>query len=224
MKFNKKLLGFIFSIVFVLYFSNGCSTKQSDMLNATKTAIGDVVVRKDIPRNKQGKVDYFYTYFKELRKNNNLEDLEKGSEGLIIRLWYDYSHYNQKQVIELKEEGGTWQSAVYTLIDQYDSNDSLLSVQKVCHSPSPKSGWASFVKQLTDLEISTLPDDDTIANYNMPMDGATVGVEVAKNNSYRFYSYSSPSYNREGMWQARNMEQIMEVIETELGVERFRGF
>ncbi len=83
---------------------------------------------------------------------------------------------------------------------------------------TPKSGWATFSKKLLDLKIVTLPNQEDVKGYGSGFDGRTYNIEVATKNQYRFYGYWEPQQFQSKFWQAKNMADILNLFEIELGI------
>ena len=84
---------------------------------------------------------------------------------------------------------------------------------------TPRSGWQYFVKKLLDLKIVTLPSMVNIVGYEDGKDGKTFNVEIASKKQYRYYTYWEPHEYQNKFWQAKNMEEILNLFKTELNVE-----
>jgi hypothetical protein len=230
MAFNRKTRNIVFYVILIIFpvagFVAGCQKGggESKVVSQKETATASKYnIEKDIPVNKQGKLSYMYSYTREYLAKCSLLELEKGYDSLAIRLWFHYSFDRRIQIVELKKKNKQWNAEFILLTENYDKNDSLISVsQEIIYNKKPASGWDSFMRELLLLNITTLPCDADIPEYNSPMDGAGVCVEIATIEKYRFYDYSSPSYNVENIWQAKNMVLIMELIEGEFDFKRIR--
>lgn len=84
----------------------------------------------------------------------------------------------------------------------------------------PKPGWNSFIKNLLGFQILSLPDIDEIDESITIADGNAFTVEIATKKHYRFYQYQEPEMVEDRLWQAKKMEQILQLIESEFDFKR----
>jgi len=99
----------------------------------------------------------------------------------------------------------------------WDGNSETITSKSI-EDKSPTSGWENFSKKLLGLQIITLPDSNDIPGYESGNDGNTYSVEIATPNQYRFYNYWTPSLFQDSLWQAKNMVDIITLLDKELGV------
>jgi hypothetical protein len=71
---------------------------------------------------------------------------------------------------------------------------------------------------LLELKVLTLPHQFDVKGYGGGLDGRTYNVEVATKDQYRFYGYWEPQYYQNKFWQAKNMADILRLLEKELGL------
>jgi hypothetical protein len=84
---------------------------------------------------------------------------------------------------------------------------------------NPKNGWDSFLNKLFALQITTLPNKDNIPGLEDGWtDGISYNVELATKKQYRFYGYHLPDKFQYKYWQAKNMVDILKLVETEFGI------
>lgn len=208
----------VFMLLISCVTNDGERAKQDVKMNV----VSDTVV-KDIPTDGKGKPRSFYRNKEIVEKKVGLRTLENGYDSIQIRIWYGYAFNDTSQLIQFKKTQGAWFGDFFTL--KYNFNvkgDSVMSIDKSIISREPKSGWEIFVKQMLDLEILTLPDYKDIPNYLQTADGDAVIIEVATQKLYRIYSYQAPNMNKLDHWQAKNIEDILELIEDEFNFPRLR--
>ena len=128
------------------------------------------------------------------------------------------------QVIDLKKSDGIWKAESHNM--QLDLINDTIQIVNIKSNPVfPKSGWESFTSKLFSINILNLPDDSEIKDYNLnsATDASFVIVEIATKNKYKIYSYTEPFVHLE-FPEAKLMENIMNLIEQELGMKRDEKF
>jgi len=173
--------------------------------------------KKEIPTYSDGGVSIFYELAKTRQKQLGLDSLENGFDNLQIRLWYDFSLVRERKLVVITNKDINWTATVFDFqVDWNGHTETILS--KNVKQVTPKSGWQDFSKKLFSLNVLTLPNQHDIPNYGGGADGRTYNVEVATKNQYRFYGYWEPQDYQDMFWQAKNMADILKLIEDELGV------
>jgi hypothetical protein len=182
-------------------------------------------LKKDIPLDKKGRPRSYYRNKGGVENKLGLNTLENGFDSLQIRIWYGYAFNDSSQLVILKKTNGSWKGDFFTL--KYNLNnrrDSIESISKQVMSKEPRSGWQSFINKLLALHVLTLPDYQTIPDYYQGADGDAVIVEIASERLYRIYSYQAPGVHKDKHNEARNIEDILTLIEDEFGFYRLRKF
>ena len=171
---------------------------------------------KIIPKNKYGGEYYPYKVIQNDTKRVGLNFLDNGYDSMFIRLWYVYN--STMQVTDLKISNGNWSGEVHNMnlgfID-YKTEVTNINTTKVF----PKSPWNIFIGKLFSLDILDMPDDSELSDYHSSTDASFVIVEIATKERYKIYSYSEPYMHLE-FPSATKMENILKLIEEELGVKR----
>jgi hypothetical protein len=176
--------------------------------------------KKEIPVWYNGELD---PYYQSTQKNATLlkiDSLQDGFDSLQIRIWYDYALLSIGDLLIIKRSNAGWTAISYSLERDLDKPDSIrrLTVEKT-DTLKPKNGWDSFLNRLFALQITTLPNMDSIPGLQDDWtDGVTYCVEIATKKQYRFYSYHLPDKFQDKYWQAKNMVDILKLIQTELQV------
>jgi hypothetical protein len=153
-----------------------------------------------------------------------LQSLRNGFDKLEIRIWNEHSAWDYKgKLLVLRNKNDTWNAVLYNYKYVFDSHlrniDTILGERR--QLARPKSGWNGFLKQLFDLNILTLPDYRHIPSYSLGMDEVGVHVQLGLKNMYRSYMYPTPNARAKEIPEAKNMVEIIKLIETELGVDEF---
>lgn len=169
---------------------------------------------KIIPKPRNGGINYSYKMIQEYTKQAKLDTIENGFDSLFIRVWYHSS--DTVRVLDLKNKDGGWKGKIHKIISN-ETRDSIKVLDIMSEECIPKSGWDLFMKKIFLLEILTLSDFSELPIYNTPMDGLFLDVEISSITKYRMYTYSIPHKTGE-IKEARNIEQIMKVIENEFGI------
>ena len=205
----------IFLTILVFFFS--CTDRSKNAENLKPKASQQEVI-KDIPVSENGKLAYSYTLTKEYIQKANLEVIEKGFDSICIRLWYCYG-FGPWQIVEIKKDNKEWLAEFILLTEVRNKVDSSTSIKKTSISATPKSGWDFFLKEFFSKNIITLPTSFSISGYELVTDGDFFITEIATKNHYRIYSYSALKFNL-NIKQAREMADVILLIEKEFGVER----
>lgn len=114
--------------------------------------------------------------------------------------------------------------SVYTMkVHWNDTTRTEKILSKNVYRKEPASGWDNFMKRLFDLQIMSLPDMSRVPGYEEldGADGASYFIEFATKDKYRFYGYWEPAIFTQ-FWEARNMEEILRLIEQELDFKRLK--
>lgn len=194
----------------LLLVSVSCKDKPGSATNSTTTTS----FIRETP------VQSFYTRVaKDKVKQLELDSLESGFKELQIRIWYDHSLFNPRELVVITNRNNSWTATLYELDVEWKGD-----IEKIENSRkkdvTPKSGWTTFVNKLLSLQILSLPDQDKINGYGQGVDGTTYNFEIATKNQYRFYSYWEPK-SRQKFWQARNVVGILSMVQEELWASYF---
>ncbi len=201
----------------ILFFA---SCKAQTISSKSPSAFSDTTTKpfkKEIPTYDNGRPDIFYNLAKAKQKQLDLDTLENGFNNLEIRVWYDFSLVRDRKLVVIINKGTNWTATIYNLIVNWDGQTETI-ISKNIKQVTPKSGWTNFSKRLMDLKILTLPNQLEIPGYGGGMDGRMYNVEIATKNQYRFYGYWEPQEYKDKFWQAKNMDDILTLFKTELGV------
>jgi hypothetical protein len=206
----------IFILTITLFSFISC---EGQALSNSTTVFVDTTkpFKKEIPKYQNGTVSIFYELAKAKQNQLGLDSIENGFENLQIRVWYDFALVRERKLVVIKNEGTNWTATVYYLQVNWDGKTETILKKKI-KQVMPKSGWTVFSKKLLDLQILTLPNQRDIEGYSLGTDGKTYNVEIATKNQYRFYGYWEPQEYQDRFWQAKNMTDILNLFETELGV------
>jgi len=172
----------------------------------------------DIPILRDGSPSVFYSIDQELVNRFSLDNLQNGFDSIQIRIWFDHSNYSFQKLIVLKRVKETWTADLYIIEwNVYDYIGTLKITNQ--GTLSPRNGWNVFISKLFSLQITTLPNMDNIPGlWDDWLDGKSYSFEIATKTQYRFYSYHLPEHFQE-FWQAKNVLQILKLIEEELGIK-----
>jgi hypothetical protein len=189
-----------------------CSTGQ--------TSNGTTRFKKEIPTWKNNEPDLFYKLTQQKVKQLKIDSLQSGYDSLQIRVWYEYSLITLRNLLIIKRTNSTWTVTKYTMTVDWNPNNltEKVKVQRA-ENLNPKSGWNSFLNKLFALQIMTLPNMDNIPGLvDGWTDGISYNIEIATKKQYRFYSYHLPEEFQDKYWQAKNMVEILKIVETEIGI------
>jgi hypothetical protein len=163
------------------------------------------------------RINIFYRLTKQKEKQLNLDAIEDGFDSLQIRIWFEHSFIEDRELLVIKKVNSSWVGELHFL--KVEWNDSSITETVVQHKElqkAPISGWENFMSKLFRLKIMSLPDISKIPGYGegLVADGTSFSVEVATNKIYRFYRYWEPGDFPE-YWQVKNMADIIKLIEVE---------
>jgi hypothetical protein len=200
-------------IAFLLLFAQGCkANSKDDPKKSVNKEQGNVIRRTSVDLT--GSI--FLKEKRIIEKKLGLNSIENGFEDLQIRIWKGFSQTDYLQLKVFSNNGKTWSAQLYNLVLHYDKNfDSVVAVTNEVVTKTPRTGWKFFTDSLFKLDILNLPDDSKIPNYNISSDSDLLTVEIAKGNSYRFYSYADIETLSKSIEEARKMEQILKLIQDE---------
>lgn len=170
---------------------------------------------RDIPVIKDGKIkreeDPFYEYINAEAFALQLDSLEAGYDSLQLRVWLGHSMAITKHIVIMKYKNKKWSAQLVSYSRETRNDKPIKKVRKI----SPVSGWNILMGKLFKLNITTLPSETELANYNgIGLDGISYEFEIATPKMYRFYSYGNPQRNAD-FWQAGNVLQIASLLESE---------
>lgn len=140
----------------------------------------------EVPQNNRDQ-----SFFKNLPndlKKFNLEDLTKTKDSLYIRVW------RSNEIIEVKQSKGIYSATLINWIN----HQPIISKRKEFSSDTSKLLMDSLLAN----NIHQIPDD----TYE-GIDGAYITFEVSTPESYRIYSYWSPSEAR-----GQNSKDVMRLV------------
>lgn len=154
-----------------------------------------------------------------------LTSLRQRSDSIIVRLWFVYGNIDSSQLVTLRLGHWGWEAGSSLFTYHIDNNyRSTLSIDNETRM-EPKSGWDVFMDSLMKLHIMTLPDMNKSLGHPKTAGDDDVIIEVSsKKGGYAIYRYRNPALSQGENKNAERMENIMELIETELGFKRLRKF
>ncbi len=198
----------LFSLVKFAHPYNGNSCLKSEPSDHYWNKVD--TIHKEIPKGSKGKLSWGYIYDKQKAAQLGLEDLAvTGYDSIQMRIWFDYSMAIERHLIILKKSKGKWTCDLWTVQSRMNSTtDSQVVKSSSVRQIDPKIGWSKFIGKLDSLHITTLPNGPSGG-----MDGTSYNIEVATNDTYRYYSYWSPETTQAKFWGSRNMAEIIRLIE-----------
>jgi hypothetical protein len=200
----------------VINFYGGCinSKREWEKLNETNKFICDTPYAST--RTSKG-LDF-------IRDSLKLDTLQKGYNGLQIRIWYGYSFTHRQQVIVIKNRAGTWSGNYYQFNPvYYKGSDSLLYFKQQMTLTEPDISWEDFMDKLFKQQILILPDASKIGKYDIANDCSGVEIEVATINEYRLYTYSCIFLNNKKIKEFGEMQNIIDLISHHLKITPLGG-
>jgi hypothetical protein len=209
-------------LLFFLYTS--CQNDSKTYKDKINYQVSDTIIQ-DVPLDKNGNSIYSDADRKYTDSLLGYQPMNPPYNDLQIRIRYSYVFSDSGQIVNIKKSGNHYSADLTTLKYTFNkNNDSVIAIKKVVLKKHPTSGWEVFAKKLFDLKILTLPDFRKISNYPRFADGDGVTVEIATGNQYRLYQYKEPMQASNRIWQAKNMERILKLIEQEFTFKPLRIF
>ena len=143
-----------------------------------------------------------------------LKSLEKGFDGICIRIWLSHS-LKGENMIELINENNSWIGYRYKLKFKYDTVHIFKLNGIVANKTDfiPPGGWSDFINQLNKQNISALPDFDTIYQQPAATDGYAIIVDYAGKNIYRLYHYENFVLYKNKYPEAKNISNIYFILQ-----------
>ncbi len=193
---------------------------QTGKLKDNKTSSRDTFIR-DIPLYRSGKETQAYAIMRQLERKLGLHDITSGFDSIQLRIHFSYSGKDTAHLVLLNYQNNKWDAKLYTYL--FGNNDSINEFTPVSFvSRYPSSGWIAFISKIYAFEILTLPDMDKINNAFEIYEGDVITVEYATRTKYRLYQYVTP-YRFQKLWkEAKQMDEITKVLESELNFKRLR--
>jgi hypothetical protein len=157
-----------------------------------------------------------------------IESISNGYDSLQIRIWYmPPMGPVEIPVVTIKRTNGSWTGTVRKVLMKLVNDTSATATKddkiwipfKIkSKSLIPKTNWESILAKMEHLKLFTLPEMTSIPNLEDGfVDGESYIVEIATLDKYRTYSYHVPEHFAKH-WQARNMTEILDLIDRELGI------
>lgn len=164
----------------------------------------------------------------QFRKDLNIPDLAKGSDSFCIKIVYGCSPFRITTIVNYK---GKWSAEISTTSSAArDESDPAFAKFEFKHTRAirqeqPKSGWKVFIQKLFDLDILTLPIEDSILRRekSAATDGCGAAVEIASRNYYRGYSYINFGEGSNNKAE-NNLSQILGFIDREFSLFQMWGY
>ncbi|MBC7651523.1 MAG: hypothetical protein H7101_07230 [Deinococcales bacterium] len=150
------------------------------------------------------------------------DSLENGYSNLQIRVWYEYDNYKKNTLVLKKDK--EWVAEWHTRISKIDNEGNIISRNRTIETSTPKMGWNMFMDSLFKLKILTLPSQSELPDKYMYYNTNTILVEIADRHHYRFYYYTGHEHNINLLKEAKAMDEILNLIESELGFKRTGRF
>jgi hypothetical protein len=144
-----------------------------------------------------------------------LESISREADSLEIRIWYSYSFLDRVPVVSIRQsKTGEWTGFLYLIIWSFDEARPKIQETKV-RMLQPQVTWPILYSKLEKLRILSLPDMDS---QDGGLDGSSYRIEVERDGECWSYSYWMPQDLQSRNPNARNVVQILDTIENELGV------
>lgn len=155
----------------------------------------------------------------EWRRTLNIPIIDSGFKKFQMRIWQDFFDETGRIVV-IRNVDNDWSAELWKY--QYFTTNTgypdSLSGSKSLLSP-PNSGWNNLINKMIQLDILTLPDCETIQDYDIASDELAIIVEIASVNYYRLYGLMTPQVRVDKFPSARKMVQILNLMQEEFNLE-----
>ncbi len=160
-----------------------------------------------------------YKYLTRIATGLSLDQIQKGYNGLEVRIWFEYkTNLRHLLIIKLSAD-----SSVIYLYNRENSEDSAAAYQKLSatvYKSTNKENVFDIVNKLLQLGLFTLPSFDSLPDAEALIDPVYYIVEIAVKDKYRFYDYPAPEHFKDKYWQCLKLVNILEYLETTLNFKR----
>src|SRR5688572_18309248 len=90
-------------------------------LTTSGQAINDTTkFKSEIPTWGDGRPDLFFSLTQQKVKQLSLENLQDGFDSLQLRIWYDYSLFDLRELLIISRSNSIWTASIYTLTVDWD--------------------------------------------------------------------------------------------------------
>lgn len=152
------------------------------------------VVQNEAQRSEVADTDWESSFFPALEERTmrvSLPSLKTGvlkSDDVELRFWYD-ARPDTINGFVIRRSSNAWSARGIRQV-----NDRWPSLMKQELLGSPRSGWDTLWKRLTEAGMLILPDSDETKCAPGALDGGGFVVEVIANQKYRTYRYANPQF------------------------------
>lgn len=170
-------------------------------------------------------------YEDRLAEELNVERLKIGVDSFELRFYTKtVFRFGLQQMIVLKNKNNSWSCLEYQYIMHqvpFGSDDIEYATKFTIDTirilkRQPASGWDNFIAALEQEHIYDLPSQFDIPAWDsmnvVIADGTTYSVEFADRERYRYYSYNTPQEFAKYVKECKNMQNIIEIMNREIGV------
>jgi hypothetical protein len=191
-----------------------CAAKFISELNPTDTFLFD------LPKNDT-------SILRLKRKNDrllNLPSIENGFDSIQIKIYFGCA-LGVDFLVTLSNSNRKWTAELSKPEYDNSSGGEIRRASRKIIYADPKSGWKSLIRELFELKILTLPDDDDIPNLEKqyPSDGCGVAVEIATKKVYRIYNYENPYMYIKEHLEPQKIMRIIGLLANEFDLEKRFG-
>jgi hypothetical protein len=191
---EKLKAGLSLVVVFVILLVGTLVTTASFKSEIVLQSPASSVVQNQTPRAEVRDTDWESSFFLALAERTRIVNLPSlkpvvlKSDEVELRLWYDA----RPDIINgfvIRRSANAWSAfGIRQVKDRWPSpvKQELLG--------SPKSGWNTLWKRLTEAGILVLPDSDETKCGPAVLDGGGFVVEVIAQEKYRTYRYANPQF------------------------------
>lgn len=151
----------------------------------------------------------------------SLESMDKINDRLEIRITRTYSEREPMYMLVISEKDGVWSGFAVALQLEVDWARNVFRLAPKTIGRKPVDGWDGLGAQLVNMGILKIGDSITLEHHGVSTDADDVRVAYASKNGRREYTVYEPcSIPSPGK---KEMVQILQLIDKELGFARFTG-
>jgi hypothetical protein len=143
-----------------------------------------------------------------------LRTIRLTDDDFELRIWVGFGQ-NGEDGLVLRRSAGQWSALhLHGMFETYPPSKYQQALS------TPKSGWETMWRKLTDAKILSLSDASTVAGCDTFInDGTSYVVEFSAREAYRTYRYANPIYAK--CDEAKQVINIGQIITEEFGLGEF---
>jgi hypothetical protein len=162
------------------------------------------------------KADNKTLFLSNLSRLIGLPNIEKGKEGLYIRIWLWDSQ--KKYIINISKDGEQNKCHIVEMNSRKKDSAEYIVIHREW-DVKPKAGWDSCWATIEKFKIPYLKSGKSYREWDHHLtEMAYVDFEIARPNQYRFYDYLQPEFYREVDENSRIVNDFLKYLNAEMNL------